>query len=160
MKDDIAQGTLKGTIAYVMFSNIPFIPSPPVEPYVLFAVSKGTNPVLLVLTVSIVTLMTTSINYFIGYLFGPRLVEKITKKEFKYSKKMSALSAPITFFTHLLPLPIPAVFPFIFGAYKSDYKLFAIAAFLGILIRFTFVLFLFDKYSHVLSQLPLVGSIF
>ena len=70
---------------------------------------------------------------------------------------MNFLSAPITFLTHLLPLPIPAVFPFIFGAYKSNYKLFAAAAVLGVLIKFSIVLFLFNEYGNVLSAL--IGKI-
>ena len=157
-KNDIAEGTLKGVIAYAIFVNIPFIPNPPLEPYVIFSISKGTNPILLVLTISVITSIAVSINYLLGYMFGPKLIEKITKKEFKHSKLMSFLSVPITFLTHLLPIPIPAVFPFIFGAYRVNYKFFVLAAFLGVLIKFIIVLLLFEKYGDIFSQL--IGRIF
>ena len=158
IKSDIAEGTLKGVIVYITFANIPFVPSPPPEPYIIFAMSKGTNPILLVLTVSVITSITVSINYFLGFIFGPRLIEKITKKEFKHSRIMSLLSAPITFITHLTPIPIPGIFPFIFGAYRANYKFFVLAAFLGTLIKFSVVLFLFQEYGQMFSRL--IGNVF
>ncbi len=159
--DNIATGNIVGVITFIAFANIPILPNPPSEIYILFAASKGTNPILLVLTVSAITLITSSVTYSIGYIFGPKIVEKITKKEFKYSKIMNSLSAPITFLTHLLPLPIPGIFPFIFGAYKSNYKNFSIAVALGTLIRFSAVMFLYAQYGDVVSQsLDLLKSFF
>lgn len=158
IKDDVAEGTLKGVIAYTVFANIPFVPNPPLEPYVIFSMAKGTNPILLVLTISAITSIAVSMNYFIGYLFGPKLIEKITKKEFKRSKIMSLLGIPIIFFTHLIPIPIPAVFPFIFGAYRVNYKFFILAALLGTLIKFSLILFLFEEYNQTLTNL--IGEIF
>ena len=161
VKNNIAAGNLIGVITVVGFSNIPILPGPPVEAYLIFAFSKGTNPILLVLTVSVLTSVTASISYFVGYIFGPKVVEKITKKPFKYSKTMSSLSVPIIFIITLLPLPIPGIFPFIFGAYKSKYRNFIIAVFIANIIRFSVALVLFKVVGDSVFHLPsLIKNIF
>ena len=154
VKDNLLEGNIIGVITFVTFANIPIIPSPPSEAYIIFAFTKGTNPILIISVVSVITTITSSISYLIGYIFGPKVVEKITKKEFKYSRIMNFLSVPITFLTHLLPLPLPAVFPFIFGAYKSNYRNFVIAAFFGVVVRFSSVIILFNLYGDAIYQLP------
>lgn len=160
IKDNVGAGNLLGVISFTVFANMPILPSPPTEAYVIFAFIKGTNPVLIVLVVSIITAVTTSINYLIGYIFGPKLIEKITKRDFKYNRIINFLSAPITFFTHLLPIPIGGLFSILFGAYKSNYRNFIVAAILGTLIKFSLVLFLFSQYSDVISKIPLIKLIF
>jgi len=156
-KEEVLAGTLKGLSAYVAFANIPILPNAPVEPYVIFVFSKGVNPILIVLTVTGITAVTSSISYFLGYLFGPRLIEKLTGKPFSYSERMDFMSAPVTFVSHLLP--VPNIFSFLFGAYQSDYKNFLTAVLLATAIRFTAALFIFHNYGNVLLQLPFMKLI-
>ncbi|MBI2084074.1 MAG: hypothetical protein HYT70_00445 [Candidatus Aenigmarchaeota archaeon] len=152
-KEEVLTGTLKGLAAFVAFANIPFVPNLPVEPYAIYVFNNGINPILIVLTITATTFVTSSLSYMLGYMFGPRLIEKLTGRPFSYSERMDFFSAPITFITHLLPLP--NIFPFVFGAYKSNYKNFAIAALLATTIRFSAVLIIFQIYGDVFSQVLL-----
>lgn len=158
---DLKEGTLAGVAAFVGFANIPFVPNPPAEPYVIYSYTKGTSPVLLVLLVAGIGTISSSISYILGRLFGPKFIKKLTKKEFKHSPIIDRLSGPITFVTHALPIPIPGIFPFLFGAYKSSYRSFILAAFLGVTVRYSLILYLFVKYGQNITHLPvLLKSIF
>ena len=160
IKSNLVGGTLLGVIMFVAFANIPVIPNPPPEAYLIFALTKGTNPVLMILAVTGVTVITSSINYLVGYLFGPKIIEKITKKEFKYSKVMNSLSFPITLFVHFIPLPVTSFLTILFGAYKSKYTSFVTAVILGTVLRYSLVLFLFNRYENEINKIPIIGSIF
>ncbi len=152
LKEEVLGGTWKGLVAFVAFSNIPILPNPPVEPYIIFVYTKGVDPFIIVLTIACLTVITSTLSYLFGYLFGPSLIEKITGKPFTFSERMDFLSAPVTFITHMLP--IPNIFPFIFGAYHSHYRNFIIAVFLATAIRFAAVLFIFQTYGNALLSLP------
>ncbi len=151
-KGNVVAGNLIGVAAVAGFTNIPMLPGPPAEAYAIYSYSKGTNPVLIILLISAIVAATTGFSYFLGRIFGPKIITKMTKNEFKYSEVLDRLSAPIMFFTVLLPLPVPGIFPFLFGAYRSNYRNFMLAVFAATVLRFSVSLFLFHNYGDITTN--------
>lgn len=152
---NISSGTLVGLLLYLAFVNIPILPSPPAEAYLLFAVSKGTNVIGVLLAAVLVYIIFSSIYYFIGRYFGQRLLEKLLKRSIGHIPILERFIVPITFFAFLLPIPIPiplgTILILLSGYYKVPYVRVIAAVGTGLLLRFVGILILYNFYT------PLIG---
>lgn len=153
VREQVTSGTLIGIALFLTFANIPLLPSPPGETYVVYAYNLNKNLIGTLLVVTSVFLIFAAIYYSLGYLFGHWILEKITKRHVGYNKILARLAPILIFLTYLLPLPFsPATFlTLLFGTYRTGFRSVVIAAALGISIRFLLLLLFFQQISGTIS---------
>lgn len=155
IKDNIASGTLIGLILYLVFVNIPVLPSPPAEAYIIFSFLKGTNIFGIILVTVALSMLFALIYYFIGRFFGQRLLEKILKRPVGYSPLLDRFIGPIMFFVYMLPIPVPlpagTALVLLSGFYKTDFRKVMAAVGMGTLFRILIVLALYHFYTPLIE---------
>lgn len=164
VKDNIASGSLIGVVLFLLFANIPLLPSPPAEAYIVFAFVKGTN-IFGILFVSVLFYVLVSlVYYFIARFWGQKILDKLLKRHVGHSEFLDKFIGPIIFFSHLLPLPFPISLPTITillaGTYKAKLSQVIVAVGMGTLFRILIILaiYQFNKplIEHYWSSLGLL----
>ncbi len=151
LKGQVSSATPLGIATYMIYSNSP-LPSPPVELYVLFAYTEGAS-ILGITGIGIgITTIFVTLYYIIGYIFGKGIIEKITRKPFRYSKLLDRLSVIIVFITYLLPIPLPStIIMLTFGAYRTSFRKLIVAVAIATAVRFLTVIFLYKYYGPLIE---------
>ncbi len=148
IKNNLEAGSLIGLLLYLVFVNIPFLPSPPAEAYAIFSFSKGTNIFGILFVTVLVYIFFAAVYYFIGRFFGKRMLEKMLKRPVRYYPILDKLIAPIVFFAHLLPIPFPlplATITILFaGFYRTELTRVMAAVGMGTLFRFVIIITLYQ----------------
>lgn len=143
----VSSGTLIGVLLYATFANIPILPSLPSEAYAIIAYTKGSNILGIIFIITGVYVIFASIYYFIGRLFGLRIIEKITKKQIKPGRLFQNFSGTVLFLLYLFPIPVIGSFASILilflGAYKAELKKVVAIVALAIFLRFLAILLLY-----------------
>lgn len=152
---EMIAGSLIGVALFSLVIESPIVPLP-LEPYVIYAFTKTGNAFGVIAVATAFVTLGALFSYLIGRIFGPRIVEYVTKKPFQYNIWFDRLSGPLAFITKLLPLP--DFFPLIFGAYKTNWIVFTIATALGVAVKLYVVLLLYQQYAGVVAAW--VGPVF
>lgn len=164
VKDNVTSGSLMGLLLYLIFVNIPVLPSPPAETYIIFAFLKGTNIFGILLITILIYMLFAAIYYFIGRFFGQRVIEKLLKRPVGYIPILDRFMGPIIFFAHIIPMPLPiplGTISILFaGYYKAQFNKVMVAVGMGMLFRIVIILILYKLFTptieHYLSPLNLL----
>ncbi len=159
IKEQLLAGTIIGLVIYLIFANIPLIPSLPGEAYFLFAYIKGTNAIALILVTTLIFVIYAAISYLIGLLFGRKLVEKIVKKPITYNKFLDKFSSPLIFFAYLItPLSLHTILTLIFGVYRTGFKKLIIIVTIATFLKYLAIILLYEFYSPVIERYIPINS--
>lgn len=155
IRDNVLSGTLAGLLIFLVFVNIPILPSPPAEAYIIFSFTKGTSIFGIVLITILVYLAFGLVYYLIGRLFGQRVLENIFKKPITVIPFLERFIGPIIFFTYLLPVPLPISLPSIVvlvaGFYKTKLSKVLSAVVMGTLLRVLLIVALYYLYTPIID---------
>ena len=155
VKDNLSSGTLIGLFLFLMFANIPLLPSPPVEAYAIFALSKETNIFGILFITVLVYMLFAVIYYFIGRFYGQKILEKVLRRKIGHIKLLDRFIGPLIFFAYLLPLPLPIPIPTILvlvaGFYKTDFRKVIAAVAMGTLFRFLIIIILYHFFTPLIE---------
>ncbi len=155
VKDNVISGSIVGLILYLLFVNIPILPNPPAEAYILFSFLKGTNIFVIILVTVAISLLLATVYYFLGRFFGQRMLEKMLKMPVKYNQFIDRYIGPLIFFVFMLPIPFPipagTILVLFAGFYKTDFKKVMAAVGMGNMFRILIVLVLYYLYRPVLQ---------
>ncbi len=155
VKDNILSGSLVGLLIFLVFVNIPVIPSPPAEAYIIFSFSKGANIFGIIFITILVYLLFGLVYYLVGRFFGHRVLEKIFKKPVTIIPFLERFIGPIIFFTYLLPIPLPVSLPsiavLVAGFYKTNLSKVIAAVAMGTLFRILIIIALYYFYTPVID---------
>lgn len=155
VKDNLSSGTLIGLFLFLVFANIPLLPSPPAEAYAIFAFSKGTNIFGILFLTVLVYMLFAVIYYFIGRFYGQKILEKLLRREIGHIKLLDRFIGPLVFFAYLLPLPLPipvtTILVLVGGFYKTDFRKVMAAVAMGTLLRFILIMTLYHFYTPVIE---------
>ena len=155
VKDNISSGTLIGLFLFLMFANIPLLPSLPSEVYAIFAFSKGTNIFGILFLTVLIYMFFAFVYYFIGRFYGQKILEKLLRRPVGHVQLLDRFIGPLIFFAHLLPLPlpipIPAILVLVAGFYKTDSRKVMAAVAMGTLLRFIAIIVLYHFYTPVIE---------
>lgn len=168
VKGNILSGSLVGLLIFLVFVNIPVLPSPPAEAYIIFSFSKGANIFGIIFITILVYLTFGLVYYLIGRLFGQQVLEKIFKKPITVIPFLERFIGPIIFFTYLLPIPLPislsSIVVLVAGFYKTDLSKVIAAVAMGTLFRVLIIIALYyfytpfiDPYLNQLDKLLKIG---
>ena len=156
IKDNVLAGSLVGLIIYLVFVNIPLLPSLPAEAYAIFAFSKGTNILGILITSTLIYMLFALTYYFVGRLYGKRILERLLKRPVEYSALLDRFIGPIIFFAYLLPIPVPVpigtISILLAGSYKTRLAKVMAAAGMGTLLRFLIVIILYNFFTPAIEQ--------
>lgn len=156
IKDNVLSGTLVGLLIFLVFVNIPILPSPPAEAYIIFSFTKGANIFGIILITILIYLAFGLIYYIIGRFFGQRVLEKIFKKPVAVNPFLERFIGPIIFFTYLLPIPLPislsSIVVLVAGFYKTQLNKVIAAVVMGTLFRVLLVIALYYLYSPIIDN--------
>ncbi|MEM5797237.1 MAG: hypothetical protein QXP82_02455 [Candidatus Aenigmatarchaeota archaeon] len=151
VKNNFLSGTLIGLLIFLVFANIPILPSPPAEAYIIFAFSKGTNVFGIIFITILVYLSFGLIYYLIGRFSGQRVLDKIFKKPFTTVPFLERFIVPIIFFSYIIPIPLPISLPtiavLISGFYRTELRRVAAAIAMGMLFRVLIFIALYYLYA-------------
>jgi len=155
IKDSISSGSLIGLILFLIFANIPLLPSPPAEAYAIFSFSKGTNVFGILFITTLVYILFAVIYYFIGRLYGQKILKKILRREIGRIPILDRFMGPLIFFVYLLPLPIPipiaTILVLLAGFYKTEFNKVVAAVAMGTLFRFIIIIALYYFFTPLIE---------
>ena len=155
IKDNVSSGNLIGLILYLLFVNIPLLPSPPAEAYVLFSFLKGANIFGIIFITVAISMLFALVYYFIGRLFGQRILEKIFKKPVGHISLLERFMGPLIFLVYMLPIPLPipagTILVLSAGSYKTDIRKVMAAVGMGTLFRILIIIALYYLYTPLIK---------
>lgn len=155
VKDNISSGTLIGLFLFLVFANIPILPSPPAEAYAIFAFSEGTNIFGILFLTVLVYMLFATVYYFIGRFYGQKILEKLLRRPVGHIQLLDRFMGPLMFFAYLLPLPFPIPIPTILvlvaGFYKTEFSKVMAAVAIGTLLRFIAIVVLYHFFTPVIE---------
>ncbi len=156
VKTNVVDGSLMGLLMVLMFVNIPLLPSPPAEAYVLFTFAKGANIFGIFAITVLVYIFFALIYYFIGRFYGQKILEKRFKRPIGRIKFLDRYMGPLIFIAYLLPIPIPiplaSILVLFSGSYKTDIIKIIAAVGMATLIRFGVVVILYLFYQPLIEK--------
>lgn len=155
-KYQILSGTLIGLFLYLVFANIPLLPSLPAEAYIIFSFIKGSNVFGIIGITTFVYVFFAIGYYLIGRLFGERILEKMFKKPIGYSNFLDRFIGPLIFIAYLLPIPVPipvaTALVLISGSYKTKLTIVIKAVAVATLLRFSGIIILYHFYTPIIQE--------
>lgn len=155
IKDSVISGSLIGLFLYLIFASIPVLPSPPAEAYIVFALSTGTNIFVILFLTTLFHVFLATIYYFLGILFGKKILESMLKREVKHIPFIDRFIVPVTFFAYLLPIPLPipvtTVLVLLTGFYRTEFIRVVVAVGFGTLLRILGIIVLYYLYSPAID---------
>lgn len=155
IKDNVSSGNLIGLILYLVFVNIPLLPSPPAEAYILFSFLKGAHIFGIIFITVAIYMIFALIYYFIGRFFGQRVLEKIFKKPVGHISLLERFIGPLIFLVYMLPIPLPipagTILVLFAGFYKTDIRKVMAAVGMGTVFRILIILALYYLYRPLLQ---------
>lgn len=156
VKNNVVDGSLMGLLMVLMFVNIPLLPSPPAEAYVLFTFAKGANVFGIFAITIFVYILFALIYYFLGRFYGQKILEKRFKRPIGHVKLLDRYTGPLIFIAYLLPIPIPiplaSILVLFAGSYKTDILKIIVAVGMATLIRFGVIVILYLFYQPVIEK--------
>ena len=155
VKDNVSSGSLIGLFLFLVFANIPLLPSPPAEAYAIFAFTKETNMFGILFLTVVVYMFFAVIYYFIGRFYGQKILEKILRRPVGHIQILNRFIGPLVFFAYLLPLPLPipvaTILVLVAGFYKTDFRKIMAAAAMGTLLRFILIITLYHFFTPAIE---------
>lgn len=156
VEEHVLSGSPMGVLLYLLFANIPILPSIPAEAYAIFAFMKGTNMLVILFLTAAVYMLFAAAYYIIGYFFGNRILEKMLKKKVAYNSLIDKLSGFIILLVYAIPIPLPipsgGILVMLFGSYRSKFMRIILLVGFATLLKFLLVIALYHRYTDLLVQ--------
>lgn len=147
---EIVAATLLGLFLTAFFGSLFFV-SIPVELVFIYYLSLDFTPWEVVLYVVLGNLAGMVFNYMVGFVLGPKIMEKwLKKKYYVWQKRTERAGGFVLIFGNIVPFPIELVTLFIGGVRYNFFKFF-IYTFLGKMIKFGLLFVGYTYFSESLT---------
>lgn len=134
----IEQKSLLG-LAFLSFTGALFFVFLPVELIFIYYLSLGYNKLLMLLIVLSCYMAGLILNYFIGFLFGKKILKKKKDPE-KLQRRINKFGTFIIILGYLFFFPMQFITAAL-GAFRYPFKKFFIFSFIMLSIKFVFIVF-------------------